>query len=149
MTQSPDVSIVIPCYRSEQSLPLLIQRIHQTMSAAEAPFEVVLVEDGSPDATWKVIRELACRYPFIRGFRRMRNYGQHNALLCGIRAARGETIVTLDDDLQNPPEEIPRLLEKFNEGYDVVYGTPQQEVHGFLRDVASQVTKLVLQKSMG
>jgi undecaprenyl-phosphate 4-deoxy-4-formamido-L-arabinose transferase len=149
MTQSPDVSIVIPCYRSEQSLPLLIQRIHQAMSAAEAPFEVVLVEDGSPDATWKVIRELACQYSFIRGFRLMRNYGQHNALLCGIPAARGETIVTLDDDLQNPPEEIPRLLEKFNEGYDVVYGTPQQEVHGFLRDVASQVTKLVLQKSMG
>jgi glycosyltransferase involved in cell wall biosynthesis len=119
------------------------------MSAAAVSFELVLVEDGSPDGTWNVIQELARQYPFIRGIRLMRNYGQHNALLCGIRAARGGIIVTMDDDLQNPPEEIPRLLSKFNEGYDVVYGTPQQESHGFLRDLASQVTKLVLQKSMG
>jgi glycosyltransferase involved in cell wall biosynthesis len=149
MRHPPDVSIVIPCYRSEPSLPLLVQRIHQTMSAAELSFELVFVEDGSPDGTWKVIQGLARQYPFIRGFRLMRNYGQHNALLCGIRAARGGIIVTLDDDLQNPPEEIPRLLAKLNEGYDVVYGTPQKEAHGLLRDVASQLTKLVLQKSMG
>jgi undecaprenyl-phosphate 4-deoxy-4-formamido-L-arabinose transferase len=149
MRHPPDVSIVIPCYRSEQSLPDLIVRIHQTMSAANASFEVIMVEDGSPDQTWSVIAGLAQRYPFIRGFRLMRNYGQHNALLCGIRAARAEIIVTIDDDLQNPPEEIPRLLSKLQEGYDVVYGTPQKEAHGFLRDVASQLTKLVLQKSMG
>lgn len=149
MKHPPDVSIVIPCYRSEQSLPPLIGRIHQTMSTLGVPFEVVFVEDRSPDGTWDVIRELTRQYPFIRGFRLMRNYGQHNALLCGIRAARGGVIVTMDDDLQNPPEEIPRLLSKFKEGYDVVYGTPRQESHGFLRDAASQVTKLVLQKSMG
>jgi len=149
MRQQPDVSMVVPCYRSEQSLPALMERVYQTMSAAKVSFEVVLVEDGSPDGTWSVIGELARRYSFIRGFRLMRNYGQHNALLCGIRAARGEIIVTIDDDLQNPPEEIPRLLSKLHEGYDVVYGTPQKEAHGFLRDVASQLTKLVLQKSMG
>ena len=143
------MSIVIPCYRSEQSLPQLAKRIDVTMSAAKVSFEVVFVEDGSPDGTWNAIQELAREHSFIRGFRLMRNYGQHNALLCGIRAARGPIIVTMDDDLQNPPEEIPRLLAKFSEGYDVVYGTPQRESHGFLRDVASQVTKLVLQKSMG
>jgi len=92
---------------------------------------------------------LTRQYPFARGSRLMRNYGQHNALLCGIRAARGRIIVTMDDDLQNPPEEIPRLLSKLEDGYDVVYGTPQKEAHGFLRNIASQVTKLVLQKSMG
>jgi glycosyltransferase involved in cell wall biosynthesis len=119
------------------------------MSAAEVSFELVLVEDGSPDGTWTVIQQLARQYPFLRGVRLMRNYGQHNAVLCGIRAACGRIIVTMDDDLQNPPEEIPRLLAKLSEGYDVVYGTPQKEAHGFLRDVASQVTKLVLQKSMG
>ena len=119
------------------------------MSAGRISFELVFVEDGSPDGTWNVIRQLARQHPFIRGVRLMRNYGQHNALLCGIRAARGGTIVTLDDDLQNPPEEIPRLLSKLNEGYDVVYGTPQRETHGLLRDLASQLTKLVLQKSMG
>jgi glycosyltransferase involved in cell wall biosynthesis len=149
MRHPPDVSIVIPCYRSEQSLPHLAARIQQTMSAAEVSFELVLVEDGSPDGTWTVIQQLARRHPFIRGVRLMRNYGQHNAVLCGIRAACGGIIVTMDDDLQNPPEEIPRLLAKLSEGYDVVYGTPQKEAHGFLRNAASQVTKFVLQKSMG
>ena len=149
MRHAPEVSVVIPCYRSGQSLPNLTERIYHTMSAAVVTFEVVLVEDGSPDGTWNVIDELAHRYPFLRGFRLMRNYGQHNALLCGIRAARGEFIVTLDDDLQNPPEEIPRLLSKLKEGYDVVYGTPQKEAHGFVRNLASGLTKLVLQKSMG
>jgi undecaprenyl-phosphate 4-deoxy-4-formamido-L-arabinose transferase len=149
MRHLPDVSIVIPCYRSEQSLPHLARRIQETMSAAEMSFELVLVDDGSPDGTWTVIQQLAHQHPFVRGVRLMRNYGQHNAVLCGIRAASGGIIVTMDDDLQNPPEEIPRLLAKLGEGYDVVYGTPQKEAHGFLRDVASQVTKLVLQKSMG
>lgn len=149
MRQLPDVSIVVPCYRSEQTLQPLVDRIRQTMSAMAANFEIVFVEDGSPDRTWYVIRELARQHSFIRGFRLMRNYGQHNALLCGIREARGEIIATMDDDLQNPPEELPRLLSKFNEGYDVVYGTPLQESHGILRNLASQMTKLVLQKSMG
>jgi glycosyltransferase involved in cell wall biosynthesis len=79
----------------------------------------------------------------------MRNYGQHNALLCGIQNAQYEIIVTIDDDLQNPPQEISKLLNKLNEGYDVVYGTPQLERHGLWRDLASQITKLVLQNTMG
>jgi undecaprenyl-phosphate 4-deoxy-4-formamido-L-arabinose transferase len=79
----------------------------------------------------------------------MRNYGQHNALLCGIRAARFETLVTMDDDLQHPPEELPKLLAKLQEGFEVVYGYPEHEQHGWLRDVASGLTKLALQKSMG
>ena len=79
----------------------------------------------------------------------MRNYGQHNALLCGIRAARGSRIVTIDDDLQHPPEEIPKLLAKLEEGYDVVYGVPQCQRHELWRNVASQVTKFVLRGAMG
>jgi len=79
----------------------------------------------------------------------MRNYGQHNALLCGIRAATGEVIVTMDDDLQHPPEEIPKLLDKLAEGYDVVYGQPDKEQHGLWRDVASRMTKLALASTMG
>ncbi len=79
----------------------------------------------------------------------MRNYGQHNALLAGIRAARCELVVTLDDDLQNPPEEIPRLLELIEKGADVAYGYPEREQHGFWRDIASQMTKIALQSAMG
>ena len=81
-------------------------------------------------------------HPHVRGFTLMRNYGQHNALLCGIRQAQHEIIVTMDDDLQHPPGEIHKLLDKLSEGYDVVYGTPQHEQHGLLRDLASQITKL-------
>src|SRR3954468_22207545 len=139
VTSPPDLSIVIPCYNSEESLPVLIPRIQRTMSQAGLSFEIVFVEDGSRDETWSVIQAVAAQHSFVRGFRLMRNFGQHNALLCGIRAARGPAIVTLDDDLQNPPEEIPRLLEKFREGYDVVYGTPHQQSHGFLRNIASQI----------
>ncbi len=93
--------------------------------------------------------EISKRDKRVRGIQLARNFGQHNALLCGIRAARGEVIVTLDDDLQHPPEEIPKLLNKLAEGYDVVYGTPMTEQHGFWRDIASQVMKLALQSAMG
>ena len=87
--------------------------------------------------------------PRVRGLQLSRNYGQHNALLCGIRAARHELVVTVDDDLQNPPEEIPKLLAVLAQGYDVVYGAPEHERHGFLRDRASQITKIALQSAMG
>lgn len=149
MNPVPVISVVIPCYHSEKTLPKLIPQLEQALKEADTSFEVIFVEDGSRDNTWDVIRALAREYPFVRGLQLMRNYGQHNALLCGIRAARGTIIVTMDDDLQNPPEEVPRLLAKLREGYDVVYGTPQKESHGLLRDTASQITKLVLQKAMG
>jgi undecaprenyl-phosphate 4-deoxy-4-formamido-L-arabinose transferase len=79
----------------------------------------------------------------------MRNFGQHNAILAGIRQARGDVIVTMDDDLQNPPDEIPKLLEKLNQGYDVVYGVPEQEQHGKFRDTASIFTKFALRVGLG
>lgn len=143
------LSIIIPVYNSEQSLPPLLERLSQVLPTLAASYEVILVNDGSRDKSWAVITSLAPHYPFVRGINMMRNYGQHNALLCGIRQANGEIIVTMDDDLQHPPEEIRKLLDKLDEGYDVVYGTPHQEGHGFLRDLASQATKLALQSAMG
>ena len=112
------------------------------------PIEAILVNDGSRDQSWEIILQLATEYPWIRGINLMRNFGQHNALLCGIRAARREIVVTMDDDLQNPPEEIPAMLAKLAEGYDVVYETPLRESHGLFRDLASQITKLALQGAM-
>ena len=87
--------------------------------------EIILVNDGSRDRSWEIISELSSRFPAVRGLNLMRNYGQHNALLCGIRAAKYDVIVTMDDDLQHPPEEIPRLLEQLEQGFDVVYGAPK------------------------
>ncbi len=143
------LSIVVPVYNSAATLPKLAERLHSVLTGIGLAFEVVLVEDGSRDGSFEVIEELARTRPWLRGFRLLRNFGQHNALLCGIRQAQNAVIVTLDDDLQNPPEEIPRLLAKLGEGFDVVYGTPEHEQHGFLRDVASRITKLTLQKAMG
>ena len=143
------LSVVIPVYRSETILPELVRRLKSALTAVAEKFEVVLVNDCSPDRSGDVIRDLAEQYPWIRAIHLMRNYGQHNALLCGIRAARYAVIVTMDDDLQHPPEEIPKLLGKLAEGYDVVYATPEHEQHGVGRDVASWITKLALQNVMG
>lgn len=143
------LSVVIPVYNSAASLEELCERLSIVLPQVTQTFETILVNDGSRDASWEKIVELTEQHPWVRGIDLMRNYGQHNALLCGIRAARHDVIVTMDDDLQHPPEVIPRLLEKLAEGYDVVYGTPQQEQHGLWRDLASQVTKIALQATMG
>jgi len=143
------LSVVIPVYRSESILPELVRRLESVLEATADRFELILVNDSSPDRSWEVISDLARQHSWIRPINLMRNYGQHNALLCGIRAAQYDVIVTTDDDLQHPPEEIPKLLAKLAEGYDVVYGTPEREQHGFGRDLASWVTKLALQNVMG
>ncbi len=146
---SPTISVVVPVYNSEASLPGLVERLEPVLRANSARFELILVNDGSRDGSWKVVEELVARHGWIRGIDMLRNYGQHNALLCGIRAARHELVVTMDDDLQHPPEELPKLLARLGPDCDVVYGPPEKEQHGFLRDLASQMTKLALQKSMG
>ena len=143
------ISFVVPVYRSAESLPELHRRISAIFGDRCQDLEIIFVEDCGGDDSWSVIQRLAATDPRVRGFRMSRNYGQHNALLCGIREARGETIVTLDDDLQHPPEEVPKLLAKLDEGFDVVYGPPEQEQHGLLRDLASQITKLALEGAMG
>jgi undecaprenyl-phosphate 4-deoxy-4-formamido-L-arabinose transferase len=143
------VSVVIPVYNSERILPLLMGRLHDVLAKCTHSFEVILVNDGSQDHSWDAMLALAKQSEHVCAIDLMRNYGQHNALLAGIRAAKHDTIVTMDDDLQNPPEEIPKLLDKLAEGYDVVYATPQKEQHGFLRNVASRFTKLVLRSAMG
>jgi undecaprenyl-phosphate 4-deoxy-4-formamido-L-arabinose transferase len=143
------ISVVVPVYNSENILPSLLARLHPVLKASAQRYEVILINDGSRDGSWSAIQRLCERYSWLIGIDLMRNYGQHNALLCGIRAAKHEVIVTIDDDLQNPPEEIPKLLSKQSEGFDVVYGTSHKKQHGFWRDSASQITKLVLQGSMG
>ncbi len=143
------ISVIVPVYNSEGSLEKLVERLKQVFHSHELDAEIILVDDGSRDGSWLCIQQLSDQYPFVRGIHLMRNYGQHNALLCGIRAARNGVVVTIDDDLQNPPEEIPELLKRLESGHDVVYGTPRAEQHGFWRDMASRITKIVLQSTMG
>ena len=141
--------MVVPAYKSAKSLPELVRQLEPVLEGAASEYELILVDDGSSDGTWLVIEELAQSHDWVRGVHLMRNYGQHNALLCGIRRARHELIVTLDDDLQHPPEEIPKVLKQLGPDTDVVYGTPSVEQHGLWRDVATQVTKFALQSAMG
>lgn len=144
-----ELSVVVPVYNSELNLPALLKELASELPRLARRYEVILVNDGSRDASWKVVEQLVGEHEFVRGFDLMRNYGQHNALLAGVRCARYDVIVTMDDDLQHPPAEIAPLLDKLDEGFDVVYGTPQAMQHEYLRSLASRVTKVALQSAMG
>jgi undecaprenyl-phosphate 4-deoxy-4-formamido-L-arabinose transferase len=152
MARDYPISIIVPAYNSAAILPELIERLEAVLKDGwprSSESELIIVNDGSRDDSWGAILRLAEGRDWIRGVNLMRNYGQHNALLCGIRMAKHDVIVTMDDDLQHPPEELYKLLDKLDEGYDVVYGTPQREQHGLWRDMASRATKMALQGSMG
>ena len=139
----------MPVYNSQSSLKAVIDRLDPILQQISSDFEIILVNDGSRDASWDLITRLSQDNPRVRGINMMRNYGQHNALLCGIRAAKCETIVTMDDDLQHPPEEIPQLLARLDEGFDVVYGTPENERNGIMRAIASRITRVALRSAVG
>lgn len=143
------ISVVVPVYRSSPMLAGLHARLAVVLQKRSLPFELIFVEDCGGDDSWKVIEALARQDERVRGIRMSRNYGQHNALLCGIRAARYCVTVTIDDDLQHPPEELPKLLDALADDADVVYGPPMSQLHGLLRNLASRFTKLALQGAMG
>ncbi len=144
-----DISVVIPVYGSARILEKLHARLIPVLETHASQFEVIFVEDCGPDDSWNVIAALAKQDNRIKGIKLNRNFGQHNALLCGIREARYPVIVTMDDDLQHPPEEIPKLLQELRGDCDVVYGAPMAEKHGLFRNGASILTKMILQNLMG
>ena len=127
----------------------LVAELGPVLARLATAYELILVNDGSPDASGQVAADLADQHSWIRAIDLLKNYGQHSALLCGIRAAAHPIVVTMDDDLQNPPEEIGALLRKLDEGFDVVYGWPRREQHGLGRAVLSRITKLALQRVLG
>ena len=143
------ISVVTPVYNGEASVAELCRRLSEVLPQIATDYEIILINDGSRDRSWERISELSSSSANVRGLNLMRNYGQHNALLCGIRAAKYDVIVTMDDDLQHPPEEIPRLLERLDEGFDVVYGAPNEERHNFMRALASRITRLALGSAIG
>ena len=144
-----NVSIIVPIYKGEALIEPLVAELSRTLPTFTEQYEIILVNDGSPDNSWQVIRRLTSEYPCVRGIRMMRNYGQHNATLCGVREARYEVVVTMDQDLQHPPAEIPSLLAKLDEGYDVVYGSPRKLPQGFWRNLMTAAIKWILAKVIG
>lgn len=144
-----NVSVVVPVYNGADTLKPLVEELGSVLPSVAEAYELVLVNDGSPDISWQVITQLSQQYEWVRGVDLMRNYGQHNATLCGIREARYEIIVIMDDDLQNPPKEIPKILAKFEEGYDVVYGVARQRRQVWWKSLASMVVKRAIAYVMG
>lgn len=124
-----DLSVVIPTYNGGQSLPELVERILRVFDQNDLDGEIIIVNDDSPDDSWTWVSEISRRHHNIRGFNLMRNYGQHGAALCGIRAALKSIIITMDDDLQHRPESIPEMMMKINQGYDVVFAAAKKMPH--------------------
>lgn len=143
-------SIVAPVYRSGPWLNELVQRIESTMRQIGEPFEVILVNDCSPDdVTWPIIEELCQKFDFLTGIDLLYNVGQFRAVLCGFEHALGEFIITLDDDLQHPPEEIPKLVREMKENPELlcVMGKYEGKKHSFLRNLGSEFVAWIMQKA--
>lgn len=137
----PELSVVIPAFRSSESLPLLVERLADVLPSCAQRFEVIAVDDRSPDDTWIVLEALAEDYPFLKGVRLQHNVGQMPATLCGIAMSSGDVVVTMDDDLQHIPEEIPKLLDALeqNPEWDVVIGSWPRGNDGGFRSVGSRL----------
>ena len=144
-----ELSIVVPVYRGEEFLVSLLEEMAVTLPTFANKYEVILVNDGSPDNSWQIIQSLTRKYDWVRGICFMCNYGQHNATLCGVRAARYSIVATMDQDLQHPPGELPVLLAKLEEGYDVVYGAPRKLPQSLWRNFMTASIKRILANVMG
>lgn len=136
-----DVSVVVPVYNSRATVRLLLERLTRALEAVGNRYEIVLVDDGSSDDSWAAIESARVAWgDRVVAVQLMRNYGQHNALMCGLKLARGRYVVTMDDDLQNPPEELHRLLSHIEQhGLDLVYGTSGERRHAGWRNLGSAV----------
>ena len=139
------ISVIIPVYNEEESL----EELHERLSGVIKDGEFIFVDDGSTDRTPEILKKLKEKDPRVKVFTFTRNFGQTQALMCGFEHAKGDIIVALDADLQNPPEEIPKLVEKLNEGYDVVSGWRKNRKDGFLRTLASEIANRIISKISG
>jgi len=136
-----EISVVVPVYRSEGTLRALCQRLVGALHPVAKDFEIILVEDCGPDRSWQEIETLAASDSCIRGVRLTRNFGQHAATICGISKARGKWVVTLDDDLEQRPEDIPALIDKARQGFDLVYGVYPRRSHSIWRNMTSAIAR--------
>jgi len=144
------VSFVIPCYRSEITLPHVVKEIDETMAGLITyNYEIVLVNDSSPDNTWETIKSLVKEHKNITGINFAKNFGQHGALMAGLREAKGDYVVCLDDDGQTPADEVGKLLEKLDEGYDAVYASYDKKKHSAFRNFGTFMNEKMAEKLLG
>jgi len=146
---SLDLSVVIPVYNEASTLEDLHHRLSQTLKSQGRSYEIIVVDDGSTDASAEILRLLRERDRDLRVVRLNRNYGQHAAVFAGLERARGAVVITMDGDLQNPPEEIPALLQKIDEGYDVVGGQRESRHDPLFRRVGSRLINRLTSRIVG
>lgn len=140
-------SIIVPVYKSESFVENTVVEIMRAITHFSIDAEIILVNDGSPDNSWGVIRRLADEHQNIKAINFVKNYGQHNAVLCGFAHSAGDYVITLDDDLQNPPMEIGHLIAKAGSGdYDLVFGRFREKKHSFFRRLGSKLIGFLNQK---
>lgn len=133
------ISIIVPVYNSQHTLDELFNRIHTTFKSLGESYEIIFVDDNSQDNSWEILNTLQARNPTVKIIRLMQNFGQNNAIICGMHEARGEFIITMDDDLQHKPEDIPGLLSKICQGYDVVFAYPKYKQDTLLKRLGSRL----------
>ena len=144
MVATPTYSVVIPVYNSAKIVSLVIARTMAFFEKQDWSYEIILVNDGSRDNSWQVIAAQAAQLPHVIAINLLRNYGQHNAVFCGIAQSRGQYVITIDDDLQNPPEEIIHLVNQMQAGnHDVVFGRFRQKQHSLGRRVGSGLIRMI------
>jgi undecaprenyl-phosphate 4-deoxy-4-formamido-L-arabinose transferase len=144
-----DISVIVPVYNEEANLEPLFQRLVKVLDEMGRSYEVIFVDDGSQDDSLQILRRLHEKHEAVRVIQFNRNYGQHAAVFAGMDRARGEVIVTLDADLQNPPEEIPHLLDKVAEGHDVVGGWRQTRHDSMIRRWLSRAVNRITSRVVG
>lgn len=142
-------SVVIPVYNSASILKKLHAEIVKIFEKNRKSFEIIFVEDCGPDKSWELLKELRKKDQRLKVIQLYRNFGQHNALICGLSFASGEYVLTMDDDLQHPPEEIPKLIAKIEQGYDLVYGRYLRKEHNFWKNLGSKFINYILKKVTG
>lgn len=143
------ISFVIPCYKSQDTIGSVVEEIIQTMVGMNQNFEIILVNDNSPDRVWSVIKNLSQNFNQIKGVSLARNFGQHAALMAGYQLCQGDIIVSLDDDGQTPAKDVHLLLDKINAGYDVVYAKYPQKKHSRFKNIGSWLNDVMLQIILG
>ncbi len=145
-----DISIIVPIYNEEGNLQELYKRLtHVLEEQLRITYEIILVDDGSKDRSWLLINELHTRNSNVKGIKFSRNFGHHIAITAGMDIAKGKAVILMDGDLQDQPEEIPKLYQKFLEGFDVVYGVRQERKHSFLKIMTSKIFILLINRIVG
>ena len=146
MINKSKFSIIIPVFNSEKIVEQTVRETIIALKSYNLNFELILINDGRTDNSWKVIKNLAYEFNNIKSINLLKNYGQHTAVFCGIQHTIGDYVITMDDDLQNPPLEIIKLIEKINEGYDLVFAKFLEKKHSLFRKFGSAVIKILNEK---